>query len=156
MNNRGDRPATVNSGENGNVDLSIDSELAKLRAAGIEIQRMRISAQRELQLARQMKAEAERNLREIETKARSQAQLLIIQARMATKKQIAESSREAGEEMQKVLADMRLIRNAAQKELEAQQKFTNVARLRALSLIVPEEDGQVPESVEEAFGVRKV
>jgi regulator of protease activity HflC (stomatin/prohibitin superfamily) len=156
MNNRDDNPATVNSDENDSLDLGIESELAKLRAAGAGIQRMRISAQRELQLAKQMKAEAERNLREIQTKARSQAQMLVIQARLATKKEIAEFSRKSGEEMQKALADMRLIKNAAQKELEAQQKFTNVARLRALSLLVPEEGGQVSESVEGAFGVRKV
>jgi len=152
MSNSNDKLAAVDNGKKG----SVETELAKMRVAEVEIRRMRISAQRELQLAKQIKAEAERNLREIETKARSQAQLLIIQTRLATKKEIAECSRKVGQEMQKALADIRLIRSTAQKELETQQKFTNAARLKALSLVFPEEDGRESESLEEAIGVRKV
>ena len=152
MSNSDDNLTAVDSGKKG----SVETELSKMRVAEVEIQRMRISAQRELQLARQMKAEAERNLREIETKARSQTQLLIIQTRLATKKEIAEFSRKVGQEMQKALADIRLIRSTAQKELETQQKFTNAARLKALSLVFPEEDGQESESLEGTIGVRKV
>ena len=152
MSNSDDNLTAVESGKKGNIE----TELSRMRAAEVEIRRMRISAQRELQLMRQVRVEAERNLREIEIKARSQTQLLIIQTRLATKKEIAEFSRKVGQEMQKALADIRLIRSTAQKELETQQKFTNAARLKALSLVFPEEDGQESESLEGTIGVRKV
>jgi hypothetical protein len=118
------------------------SELNRTKDACAEIRRMRISAQRELQLARQARIEAERYLREIETSLRSQAQMIVLSARMATKKRIAEVSRETRQEMQKVLADRRLVKNTAQKELEAQQKFTNAARIKALSMMFPEKSEQ--------------
>ena len=152
MSSRDAKLATAGSGKRS----SAKGEMDGMRAASAEIQKMRISAQKELQLARQARAEAERYLREIQTKSRSQAQLLILQARLETKKQIAEISRKAGEEIQKALADMRLIKNAAQKELEAQQKFTNAARLKALALVFPEKGEQWLESEEGEIGVRKV
>ena len=71
---------------------------------------------------------------EIEAKARSQAQMLILQARLATRKEIAELKRKTSDELEKMVTDFQGLRNAAMAELEAQQKFTDAARLKALSL----------------------
>ncbi len=103
-----------------------------------EIQQIRLRAQRELELIQQIRAEAERYRREIETKALSQAQMLIIHARLETQKEIAELKRKTNEEAQKMLTDIRMVLIAAQGELEAQKKFTSAARIRALSLEVEE------------------
>lgn len=113
----------------------IESELVRLRMAGTEVQRIRLSAQHELNLARQMRAEAERYLRETETKARSQAQMIILKARLETRKELAEVKRRTTEELQKVLIDIRMVRIMAQEELEVQRKITNaVRRIKNLSI----------------------
>ncbi|MDD5126748.1 MAG: hypothetical protein PHR43_01415 [Dehalococcoidales bacterium] len=99
-----------------------------------EVEHIRRSAQRELELARRIRLEAEKYQQETETHARSQAQLLILQARLETQKEIAALKQKASEEIQKVLADIRMVRITAQEELETQRKFTNAARIHALSL----------------------
>lgn len=129
-----------------------EDELAKLRAARAEVQRIRLSAQRELELARQLRVSADKYRQETETKARSQAQQLILQARLATKKEIAELKREVRDTVQKALADVRMFRITAQEELGAQRKFTDAARIRALSLAIQEKAGERSES-EEAISV---
>lgn len=102
------------------------------------IQQIHLRAQRELELIQQIRAEAVRCRREIETKILSQAQILNIHTRLTTQKEIAELKRKANEEIQKILADIRMVLIAAQGELEAQKKFTGAARIRALSLEVEE------------------
>jgi len=134
----------------------MEVELERLRAAGAAVQRIRLSAQRELELARQMRVKAERYRQETETKARSQAQLLISQARLATHKEIEEIIRKASAEIQKVLADIRMIRITAQEELETQQKYTNAARICALSLSLQEGSGDGAEGKEETISLQKV
>ena len=134
----------------------MEVELERLRAAGAAVHRIRLSAQRELELARQMRAKAERYRQETETKARSQAQLLISQARLATHKEIEEIIRKASAEIQKLLADIRMIRITAQEELVTQQKYSNAARICALSLSLQEESGEEAESEEETISLQKV
>ena len=112
----------------------IENDLTSLKAAGEAVHRIRLSAQQELGLARQLRAEAERYQQETETRARSQAQQLVLKARLETQKDIEELIRKASAEIQKVLADIRVIRITAQEELETQRKFTSVARIKALSL----------------------
>ena len=131
----------------------IEAELAKLRMARAEVQRIRLSMQRELEMARQIRAKAERYQQETEAKARSQAQMLMLQARLATRKETAELNRKASEEIQKILADIRMIRITAQEELEAQRKFTNAARIRALSQTIQEEPRQRLNNKKEAVCV---
>jgi hypothetical protein len=118
---------------------SPEGELTKLKAAAMAVQQMRLSAQRELELAKQIRAEAQRYQQETQTKARSQAQQLILRTRLETQKEIQELMRAANAEIQKVLADMRVIRITAQEELAAQKKFTDAARLCSLSLSLQEE-----------------
>ena len=112
----------------------IASEYTSLQAAAAAIQKIRVSAQRELELARKMRAEAQAYQRNTEMKARSEAQQLILRTRLSTQKEIEELIRKAGEEIQKVLADIRVIRITAQEELAAQRKFTDAAKIATLSL----------------------
>ena len=134
---------------------AIEDELARLRAAAAAVQQIRLSAQRELTLARQMRAEAQKYVQVTETKARSEAQQLILRARLATQKEIEELIRKASAEIQKVLADIRVIRITAQEELAAQKKFTDAARLSSLSLSIREEIEMPHEDLEEPDGKRK-
>jgi len=120
----------------------IERDLDKLREAAASVHQIRLSAQRELELAKQMRVEAQRYQQEMATKARSQAQQLILRARLASQKEIEELIRQASDEIQKVLADIRMIRITAQEELGAQRKFTDAARLCALSMALQEETGQ--------------
>ena len=131
----------------------IEDELTRLKAAGAAVQRIRLTAQRELELAKQMRVQAQRYQQETETRARSQAQLLILQARLATQKDIEELIRKASAEIQKLLADIRMIRITAQEELETQRKFTGAARIRALSLAVQGETEERKENKKEAVKV---
>lgn len=112
---------------------AMEDELAKLRTAAAVVQQIRLSAQRELELARKMRADAQKYQRETETIARSQAQQLLLRTRLTTQKEIEECIRNASAEIQKVLADIRVIRITAQEELAAQRKFTDAARLCSLA-----------------------
>lgn len=112
----------------------IANEYENLRAAASAIQKIRISAQRELELARKMRAEAQQYQKATEMKARSEAQQLVLRTRLSTQKEIEELIRKAGDEIQKVLADIRVIRITAQEELAAQRKFTDAAKIATLSL----------------------
>ena len=131
-------------------------ELAKLSAVSDEVQKLRLGVQRELELVKQIRAEAERYRLEIEAKARSQSQLLILQARLATRKELAEMKRGVSEEIQKILVDIRMLRIASQEELEAQRKFTSAARICALSYPLPGKTKESSEDEREAVGVQKL
>lgn len=112
---------------------ALEEELEKLRAARTEIQSIRLCAQQELALASKIRTEAQRYRQEIEIKTRSQAQILLLQARLATQKEIAELKRKASEEIQKILVDIRMIRITAQEELEAQRKFNRASQITSLT-----------------------
>jgi len=118
---------------------TLGDELIKLRAVAAAVQKIRLSAQRELELAKQVRTEAERYQQELETTARSQAQQLILRTRLATRKEIEGLIGKASAEIQKVLADIRVIRITAQEELGAQRKLTNASRLCSLTLALQEE-----------------
>ena len=107
--------------------------------ATASVQKIRLSAQRELEAIRQIRAEVQRYQQEMATKARSEAQQLILHTRLATQKEIEELISQANAEIQKVLADIRVIRITAQEEIAAQRKFTDAARIRSLSLEIQKE-----------------
>jgi hypothetical protein len=109
------------------------ADYAGLREAAAEIQRMRLSARRELELARKIRADACRYQQETAIRARSEAQQLILKARLTVRREIEGLTCQAAEEIRKVLADIRVIRITAQEELAAQRKFTNSARLASLN-----------------------
>lgn len=118
------------------VTGGIKSEFASLKEAAQVIQRIRLSAQQELEMVRKMRADVQRYQMETATKARSEAQQLVLKTRLSTQREIEEMIRKASEEIQKVLADIRIIRITAQEELAAQRKFTDAAKLSTMSLAI--------------------
>lgn len=130
--------------------ISPADELTKLRRTRDEIQRMWFSIQHELELAKRMRVEAEKYRQEMETKARSQLHMLTLQTRQAIKKELAELRCGLKEEIEKVIADILV---TAREGLETQRRFTDAARICALSPAFQEEAVQKVESEEEAIGV---
>jgi hypothetical protein len=120
------------------VARSLKDEYSSLKEAAAVVQRIRLSAQQELELIRRTRAEALKYQQETGTKARSEAHQLILHTRLQTQREIEELIRQSSEEIQKVLADIRIIRITAQEELAAQRKFTNAARLQSMSLSIKE------------------
>jgi hypothetical protein len=102
------------------------------------LQRIRAIAQQELELIRRMRTEAVKYQQETAMRARSEAHQLVLHARLASQREIEELIRKASEEIQKVLADIRVIRITAQEELAAQRKFTDAAKLHTMSLSIKE------------------
>jgi len=115
------------------------ADYASLKDAAAEIQRMRLGARRELELARKIRADACRYQQETAIRARSEAQQLILKARLAMRREIEGLTRKATEEVQRVLADIRVIRITAQEELATQRRFTDAARLCSMNSAVSEE-----------------
>jgi hypothetical protein len=102
------------------------------------LHRIRAIAQQELELIRRMRAEAIKYQQETAIRARSEAHQLVLHARLATQREIEDMIHQANEEIQKVLADIRVIRITAQEELAAQRKFTDAAKLNSMSLSMKE------------------
>ena len=139
---------------------SIENERARLRLAASEVHKIRLSAQRELELARKMRADAQRYQQEMEAKARSQIQQLLLRSRLATRqaiqqemetlisKDVEELIRPAIAEIQKILADIRAIRITAQEELEAQKLITDATRIKSLSFRIRENNEETPNTAE--------
>lgn len=119
-------------------------EHSNLKQAAQAVQQIRLSVQQELQMARKMRADAFRYQQETTTKARSEAQQLILHARLATQREIEELIRQSSEEIQKLLADIRVIRITAQEELAAQRKFTDAAKITSMSMSI-QDDFSKPE-----------
>ena len=128
---------------------------AKSPVSLINSQQMILNAQRELEIARRMRIQAQRYLQETEMKARSEAQRLILQTRLVIRKEIEELVSQANEEVQKVLADIRVIRITAQEELAAQKKYTDAARLRSFTLSLQEEEQEPKEKPRKRATVKK-
>lgn len=118
---------------------SIKNEYSSLKEAAAAVQRIRVSAQQELEQIRKMRSDALRYQQETATRARSDAHQLMLHARLTTQREIEELIRQASEEIQKVLADIRIIRITAQEELGAQRKFTDAAKLGSMSLSIKED-----------------
>ena len=119
---------------------TVRSCAANPRPAALTSQQLLVSAQRELEMARKMRMQAQRYLQDTGMKARSEAQRLILQTRLTVRKEAQEVIQQANEEIQKVLADIRVIRLTAQEELAAQKKFTDAARLRSFTLSLKKDE----------------
>jgi vacuolar-type H+-ATPase subunit H len=113
----------------------------------LTVQRLILLAQKELETARKMRAQAEKYLQETEIKAHSEAHRLILQNRLTIRKETEKLMRQANEEIQKVLADIRMIRITAREELAAQKKFTDAARLRSFTLSLQKDDSDLEDSI---------
>ena len=165
------------------VNNLIEEELASLRAAGAVVQRMQAGAQRELEQMKQTRFVTEQYQQETAKRITSQSQLLILKARLTIKKEmaelkaklseelqkemaelmrkfseelvqeIAEFRRKADEEQKKLLNDIRMIRNAANEELQAQRRFVDAARINALSSAYQKEARQSSSNKREEITV---
>jgi hypothetical protein len=100
----------------------------------MSLQQMLASAKQELELIRRMRADTIKYQQQTATKARSEAHQLVLYARLTTQREIEEVIRQASEEIQKVLADIRVTRITAQEELATQRRYTDAAKLNSLSL----------------------
>jgi hypothetical protein len=118
---------------------TMKDDYSSLKDAAMVVQRIKIGAQQELDQIRKMRADAIRYQQETATRARSEAHQLILHSRLETQREIEELIRQASEEIQKVLADIRVIRITAQEELAAQRKFTDAAKLSSMSISLKEE-----------------
>jgi hypothetical protein len=123
----------------------IRDDYTSLKEAALIVQRIRISAQQELEMARKMRTDAQRYQMETATRARSEAQQLILKTRLATQRDIEDMIKKAADEIQKVLADIRVIRITAQEELAAQRKFADAAKLNNMSLALKNNLDKLPE-----------
>jgi hypothetical protein len=130
MENRAQAPANPGISRN---------ELSSLRDAASAVHQIKLNAQRELEQARKMRDDAQKYQKETATRARSEAQQLVLRTRLATQRETEELIRQSSEEIQKVLADIRMIRIMAQEELAAQRKFTDAARIRSMSMAIQDE-----------------
>lgn len=145
---------------------SIAGELASVREAAVAVKQIRLRAQRELELARQMRVEAQRYQQEMETKARSQVQQLILRTRLAARgvvqKEISEVvhrdvegiAHNAVTEIHKMLADIRTIRITAQEELATLKKLIDAGRIYSITSTLPEGITE-PETIEAIKAIGK-
>jgi hypothetical protein len=117
----------------------VKDDYSSLRAAALSVERIKATAQQELEQIKRMRADAIRYQMETATRARSEANQLILHTRVATQHEIEELLRQATEKIQKMLADIRVIRITAQEELSAQRKFTDAAKLNSLSFSFKEQ-----------------
>ena len=124
----------------------------ELNTAGSNVQRIQLNAQHELNLARQIRAKAERYSNETTTSGRSQVQRLILKARLETEKELAEFKRMIDEELQKSFSEIRMIRIMAREELEVQRKISNVARTKALSMTSKKKFAEKLKKAAESIG----
>jgi SepF-like predicted cell division protein (DUF552 family) len=131
----------------------IKDDFSSLKDAAAAVNRLKISAQQELELIRNTRAEALRYQQETAAKARSEAHQLILHARLETQREIEELIRQASEEIQKVLADIRVIRITAQEELAAQRKFTDAAKLSSMSMSIKEDMEKPDKKKKKPFDV---
>jgi hypothetical protein len=100
----------------------------------VAIKRIIASAKEELELIRKMKAETLRYQQQTATKARSEAHQVVLNTRLKSHREIEEIIRQASEEIQKVLADIRVTRITAQEELATQRRYTDAAKLNSITL----------------------
>jgi vacuolar-type H+-ATPase subunit H len=139
----GKTPAPGITGADSAGEIASDTKTTLLN-----VQQLILLAQRELATARKMRMQAEKYLRETEIKANSEAQRLILQTRLTIRKDTEKIMRQAKEEVQKVLADIRVIRITAQEELAAQKKYTDAARLRTFTLSLQKDDTELEDSID--------
>jgi hypothetical protein len=93
-------------------------------------------AKTELKLIQKMKEDTARYQQKVGAQARSEAHQLNLSARVATRQEIEAIIRQANEEIQQVLADIRITRITAQEELATLRRYIDAAKLNNLSLSI--------------------
>jgi len=110
----------------------VQDEITKIKAARVEMQRLCLSAQRQLERAKQLRAAAEQYQEEVEARAQSNALQIVHQARLEAQEEIEEFKRETTGKINELLANFQVLRSAALTVLEAQRKFADAARIKSI------------------------
>lgn len=130
-----------------------------LRDAALTIKKIRLAAQRELEMAKQVRLEAQHYQQATEAKARSQAQQLILKTRLAAREAIQteiethiqgdfeELVNKALADVQKTLADIRAIRITAQEELATIKKLVDAAKIYSMDPMLHQEESEEAEAI---------
>ena len=116
-----------------NVKTETDRKLAEVERLRSEAADTIERAEVEKTSAKEAKKEAERSGERIVAEANKKAQEILEQARRTTQQECNELRRQALLEIRTILSRIETIRVATDEELEAQRIFTNVAKLRANS-----------------------
>ena len=103
-----------NSANTRPVTNKVENRTVNSRSAETLVQSIWLSAQRELEQVKRIRAEAERYQKETAIRANSQAHQLLMRTRLAVRKEVVEIKRKAMEELQNEIANFRQ---------EAQEKF---------------------------------
>jgi hypothetical protein len=98
----------------------------------LALKRILACAREELELIREMKAEAARYRQDALKKADSEGRRLILNAGLMKHREIEEVIRQASEEIQKILADIRITRISIQEELAVQRDFAKTDKLNGI------------------------
>ncbi|MDD5337842.1 MAG: hypothetical protein PHG35_00300 [Dehalococcoidales bacterium] len=96
------------------------------------LKRILACAQEELEFIREMKAEAIQYRQDALKKDDSEGRQLILNARLIKHREIEEVVRQAGEEIQKILADIRITRISLQDELIRESEIAEANRLNVI------------------------
>ena len=109
------------------------------RAARAEVEKQLAMVHRELEQVRRLRVETEQYQKTAIVRANKEAQMLILNTRQAMRREIAALRQKFSAEVEKLVADIEALRVTAQHELTAQRKFTDAAKIRAISGSFPEE-----------------
>ncbi len=115
----------------------------------IALKQVLAKAKAELKLIQKIKEDTTRYQQKVATQARSEAHQLILNARVTTHHEIVAIIRQASEEIQQVLADIRITRITAQEELATQRRYIDAAKLNSLSLSIKDAFTKPTESGKE-------
>ena len=121
-------------------------ELDRARELKAEAERTQLAVQRELERAKELRTGAESYREKIVAEAQKQAQEILDHARALAEEERADLKRQALEEIKKILTDIDTIRAAAQEQIEAQRILTSVAQMRAASSALAAQVPGKPES----------
>ena len=120
------------------VNNIIERELSNLREAGAVVQRIRLRAQHELEQAVKTRAESEQYLNNIQARANSHTQRLLLGARLVMKKEIEGIKLKAIEELRKEKEEIRrMALESLQQEMDDFRRKLN------------EELGKISESLQQ-------
>ncbi len=104
----------------------------------IVLRRILANIREELELIRRMKAETAGYRQKTATKAHGETHRLTLHDQLTKHREIEEIIRQASEEIQQMLADIRIIRITAQEELAALRKCTDADNLNSIFTSIKE------------------
>ena len=107
--------------------------LEQARYMEAEAERMKIEEQGKVEQAQKTRAEADSYREKTMAEAQQQAQLVLESARSDAERQCMELKQQTSNEVQRILAQAEMLKAVAHEELEAQRIYAEAARLKAES-----------------------